>query len=118
MDANGLISLLKDNKQRRNEKVRHLGLDHQPVIHELMVSEKLELEARLASEGCPDKQHDIVIDTVIRSMCGWDDAGDITQDHIDALKDVYSSEIIIELYRCIVDFGYLGEQGIATAKKN
>lgn len=118
MDANSLIDLLKEKKQRRSEKVRHLGLDHQPVIYEMTVSEKLAVQAEIDAATDVDQQHDIVIKTVIKSMCKWDESGEITQEHIDALKDIYSSDVIIELYRCISDFGYLGEQGIDKAKKS
>lgn len=116
MNADKLLDLLRSKNNRRQEKVTHLGLDHQPVIYELMVSEKEEIQKRINEAETAEEKHDIAIETVIKSMCGWDDAGEVTQEHIDGLKQVYSADVIVELYQCVADFGYLGEQGIAKAK--
>lgn len=115
-----LIALLKDRKQRRQEKIRHLKLDHQPIIYEITVAEKEEIRDRIDAAESPEERDKVVMETVIRSMCGWDgdDAANVTDDHINGLKEVYSADVILEIYRCIVDFSYLDEKGINGAKKS
>jgi len=118
MDANTLLELLESKRQRRSEKITHLNLKHPPLIHEITVTEKQEVTDEIASCESVDDKHKVVEKTVIRSMCGWDEAGEITDDHIKHLEGLYSGDVIIEIYKCVVDFGYLGEQGISKAKKN
>lgn len=118
MNVDQLIGLLESNKQRRSEKVRHLNLKHQPVIHEVTVAEKEEIQKKLTEAKTVEDKDTVVIEVVIRSMCGWDEAGEVTPDHIKHIKSIYSSDVIIELYKCIVDFSYLGEQAIVKAKKS
>lgn len=118
MNANDLLDLLESKKQRRSEKVRHLGLDHQPVIYEIYAAEKNEIQKRLDATEDFEQKQDVVLEVVIRSMCGWDDSGEITEEHRERFLSVYSTEVILELYKCICDFGYLHEQGIVQAKKS
>ena len=118
MNVDDLLGLLEDKKQRRSEKVRHLSLDHQPLIHEIYVSEKEQVQKDMdASETAEDRDL-VLIETIIKSMCGWDDVKEISQEHIERFKSVYSGDVMVELYKCIVDFSYLGEKGVGAAKKN
>lgn len=118
MKPNDLISLIKDKHKRRTEKIRHLKLEHQPIISEITVAEKEEIHARIDSCESIEERDRIVMEVVIRSLCGWDEVGEITDENIEDFKQVYSSDIVIELYRCIVDFSYLDEKGINAAKKS
>jgi len=119
MNANDLMSLLESKKERRCEKVTHLGLDHQPIIYEITVAEKAEINARLKACEEDDEASDlVVIETIIKSMCGWDEAGEVTSEHINQFKTIYSAAVITDLFLCVSNFNYLGDKGITTAKKN
>jgi len=119
MNANKLLELLESKKQRRSEKITHLGLEHQPIIYEITVAEKKLVNDRI--EACKEDDDAIdavVIETIIKSMCKWDQAGEVTIEHVEQFKAIYSASVITELFLCVSNFNYLGEKGIATAKKS
>jgi len=118
MNVDDLLGILEEKKQRRSEKVRHLGLDHQPLIYEITVSEKEAIHKEM--DGCDSNaaRDQVLLETVIKSMCGWDGVKKITAAQMKRFKSVYSDAVVVELYKCIVDFTYMGEKGVLAAKKN
>lgn len=118
MKPEELLSLLESKKQRRNEKIRHLGLDHQPIIYEIMAAEKMEIQKELKAAKKEEEKDAVIYRAVIRSMCGWDGADEVTDEQINRFKALYSESVILEIYRCISDFNYLHEKAVVDAKKN
>jgi len=118
MDVDQLLGVLEENNTRRSKKVTNLELSHQPVIYEITVAEKEAHRKHHESLETEIERENDVMKVIIRSMCEWDKSGEITQEHIDKFKAIYSPDVVWELYRSILDFGYMGPEGVAAAKKS
>jgi dephospho-CoA kinase len=118
MNIDELLGVLESKKQRRSEKVRHLGLESPPLIYEITVAEKEAIHKAMDKCESVEVRDDLLMETVMKSMCGWDDVKAISAEQIERFKSVYSADVMIELYKCIVDFSYLGEKGVVAAKKS